>query len=90
MTEALRKAKQVYFLGEDTGRTMAQAAIKFCLTQGTIMTVLPNITSMEDLEEFAAAPETPDLTEEESRFIDDLWENEFYLEEAAPAAVQES
>ena len=90
MTEALRKAREVYFLGEDTGRTMAQAAIKFCLAQGTIMTVLPNITSMEDLEEYAAAPETPDLTEEESRFIDDLWENEFYLEGAATAPVGDS
>ena len=90
MTEALRKAREVYFLGEDTGRTMAQAAIKFCLAQGTIMTVLPNITSMEDLQEYASAPETPDLTEEESRIIDELWENGFYLEDAAPAPVGDS
>ena len=86
MTEALKKAEQARFLAEDTGRTMAQAAIKFCLAQGTIMTVLPNITNLEDLEEYTSATETPDLTEEESRIIDDLWENSFYLEDAAPAA----
>ena len=88
LTEALKKANQVSFLAEDTGRTMAQAAIKFCLAQPTIMTVLPNITNLEDLEEYAAASETPDLTEEESLFIDDLWVNSFYLEEAAPAASE--
>ncbi len=81
---ALKKAEQVKFLAEDTGRTMAQSAIKFCLAQGAIVSVLPNITNMDELAEYAAAPETPDLTTEELEQLDDLWENGFYLEEAAP------
>ncbi len=86
LTQALKKADQVTFLAEETGRTMAQAAIKFCLAKGAITSVLPNITNMEELEEYTSAPDTPDLMMEENERLDDLWENAFYLEEASPAA----
>ena len=90
LTQALKKAEQVTFLAEETGRTMAQAAIKFCLAKEAIVSVLPNITSMEELEEYASAPDTPDLMMEENERLDDLWENAFYLEEASPAASETS
>ena len=84
MERALKKAAQVRFLAEGTGRTMAQAAMKFCLAQGTIVTLLPNITSTEELAEYASAPDTPDLTSEELGLLDELWENDFYLEPTSP------
>ncbi len=90
LTQALKKAEQVRFLAEDTSRSMAQAAIKFCLAQPTITSVLPNITSMDDLTEYTSAPDTPDLTQEESLRVEDLWENGFYLEEAEPASSEVS
>ena len=77
MTQALKKADQVKFLAEERGRTLSQAAIKFCLAQGTIVCVLPNITNMEELEEYTSAPDVPDLTQEECEQLDDLWENGF-------------
>ena len=88
LSQALKKADQVTFLGEGTGRTMAQAAIKFCLAEQTIVSVLPNITNMEELEEYTFAPETPDVTVEEMERLDDLWEHGFYLEEATPTAAE--
>ena len=84
MVQALKKADRARFLAEDTGRTMSQAAIKFCLAQESIASVLPNIISMEQLEEYTSATDTPDLTTEESQELDELWENDFYLEEVAP------
>ena len=90
MAQALKKADQARFLGEDTGRSFAQAAIKFCLAQGTIASVLPNITNMGDLEEYAAAPDTPDLTQEERDQLEDLWDNGFYLEEATASSTEVS
>ena len=83
MVQALKKAEQVKFLAEDTGRTPSQAAIKFCLAQGTIVSVLPNITNAGDLTEYVSATETADLTDEENQRLDELWENAFYLEEAS-------
>ena len=84
LTQALKKAEQAKFLAEDTSRTLAQSAIKFCLAQETIVSVLPNLTNMDELAEYASAPETSDLTEEECERLDDLWENGFYLEESSP------
>ena len=81
MADALRKADQVKFLALDDARTMSQSAIKFCLAQPTIVSVLPNFTNLDELREYASAPETPDLTEEEQSRLDDLWENAFDLEE---------
>ena len=88
LAQALKKADQVKFVAEETGRTMAQSAIKFCLAQPTIVSVLPNITNMQELTEYAASPDTPDLSTEECEQIDDLWENGFYLEEASPASAE--
>ena len=90
LDQELKKADQVKFLAEETGRTMAQAAIKFGLAQETIVSVLPNFTNMEELEEYTSAPETPDLLVEESERLDDLWENGFYLEESFPASKEAS
>ena len=85
MERALAKAERVKFLaGEDTGRTMSQAAIKFCLAQPSIVSVLPNFTNLDELREYTAAPETPDLTEEEQSRLDDLWQHGFDLEDPAP------
>ncbi|MCH8351453.1 MAG: aldo/keto reductase [Chloroflexi bacterium] len=85
LKEALRKAEQLGFLKDEdnTGRTMSQAAIKFCLDQPAIVSVLPNFTNLEELREYAAAPETPDLTEWERSRLEDLWQNAFDLEEPA-------
>ena len=90
MANAWKKREQVKFLAEGTGRSMAQAAIKFCLAQGAIVSVLPNITSMDQLVEYTSAVDTPDLIIEESQQITGLWENSFYLEEAASVSGEDS
>ncbi len=85
LREALRKVEQVKFLaGEDTGRTLSQAAIKFCLYQPTIVTVLPNFTNLDELRDYSGAVDAPDLTDREQSLLDELWENDFDLEETVP------
>ena len=83
LREALRKVEQVKFLaGEETGRTLAQAAIKFALYQPTIVSVLPNFTTLEELRDYTDAVEVPDITDAEQSLLDDLWEYNFDLAEA--------
>ena len=41
--------------------TIGQIAIKFALDTPQVVSVLPNIASIESLREFAVAPETKDL-----------------------------
>ncbi|MSQ22223.1 MAG: aldo/keto reductase [Dehalococcoidia bacterium] len=80
LAQAIEKRKALLFLAQGTGRTLAQAAIKFSLAQPTIVAVLPNITNEQELMEYAAAPETPNLTQEELARIEDLYKNNFYLD----------
>ncbi len=85
MKQALAKVEKVKFLaGDDVGRSMSQAAIKFCLDQPSIVSVLPNLTTLDELQEYTAATEAPDLTEDERRRLDDLWLNGFDLEDPVP------
>ena len=83
--EGVKKAKRLAFLAEGTGRTMAQAAIKFILSEPSMGSVLPNIASDRLLEEYAAASDTPDLTEDELFRISRLYADGVRLEVAQPA-----
>ncbi|HXG41540.1 MAG TPA: aldo/keto reductase [Dehalococcoidia bacterium] len=81
LERSLRRVEKIGFIyGPETGRTIAQAAIQFCLSEPAIASVLPNITSERELEEFAAAPDTPPLTGEEVARLHDLFDHDFYLE----------
>ena len=81
---ALHHTQELHFLAEDTGRTLAQSALRFCLTQPTITSVLPNITNLQDLAEYAAAPDTAELYPEEQERLQELWEELFCPEEYRP------
>lgn len=83
--EGLQKVKQLAFLTEGTNRTLAQAAIKFILAEASVASVLPNVYNETLLREFAAAPDTADLTDGELARISRLYAEEFGLEIAASA-----
>ena len=85
LREALRKVERVQFLaGEDTGRMLSQAAIQFALYQPSIVSVLPNFTNLDELNDYTSAVDTPPLTDDEQSQLDFLWENNFEVEEVAP------
>lgn len=81
MIDAINKMEKVKFLASGTGRTLAQAAIKFCLAQPSISSVLPNITNLEELKEYSDSSEVIDLDTEELDRLNDLWQNNFNIKE---------
>lgn len=83
LVTGLQKLERLRFLHEGTGRTIGQAALKWILAEPTMTTVLPNIYDEEQLIEFAAAPDTPDLTAGELARVADLYAHDFYLEATA-------
>ena len=89
LTEGLRKVEQLSFLTESGERTLGQAALKFILAAPEVASTLPNIYDEEQVEEFAAAPETPDLTQEELARVAELYENNFGLQKQAAASTQQ-
>ena len=40
---------------------------------------------MHELREYTAAVDTPPLTDDEQAYLDELWQNKFYLEDVEPA-----
>lgn len=86
LSEGLKKLERLDFLTEGRGRTIGQAAIQFVLAEPSAASVLPNIYDADQLAEFAAAPDTPALTEEELARIADLYGHNFGLEAEAARA----
>ncbi len=80
LTTGLKKVERLSFLTESGERTLGQAALKFVLASPEVVSTLPNFYGKEQIEEFAAAPNTPDLTPEELSRIAELYENDFGLE----------
>ena len=84
----VRKVAKLGFIAEDAGRTLGQAALQFILSEPSIVTVLPNIYDMPQLEELAKAPATPPMSEAERNTLSDLYHHDFYLDpEDAPQPV---
>lgn len=74
LEESLNVAKELEFLsGDGSLRRLSQAAILFGLAKPETISVLPNITTEENLKEFTAATEKPPLTSEELARISTLW-----------------
>ncbi|MEK6716740.1 MAG: aldo/keto reductase, partial [candidate division NC10 bacterium] len=78
----LKKVERLSFLTEGTGRTIAQAAIRWILAEPCFACVLPNIYNEEQLAEFAGASDVPDLTPDEVRVVNDLYARNFDLQPA--------
>jgi aryl-alcohol dehydrogenase-like predicted oxidoreductase len=87
LTTGLHKLEKLAFLHADRDLTIGQAALKFIWQTPMCAVALPNIYNVEQLEEFAAASDKPDLTAEDLARISDLYEHNFYLEPSATAQV---
>ena len=82
---AFQKRERILFVAQETNRTLAQAAIQFCLSEPNIAAVLPNIIRKDQLDEFAVASDTPPLTVDELTELYRLYDEEFsMLEEIQP------
>ncbi len=80
LVNGLKKLEKLEFLTSGSGRTIGQAALKFILAEPRVASVFPNIYNEFQLEEFCRTSETLDLTAEEIDRVNDLYDNNFYLE----------
>jgi aryl-alcohol dehydrogenase-like predicted oxidoreductase len=83
LLNGVRKIKQLRFL-ETPDRTLAQAALQWLLADERTASTLPNVYNEEQLIEFARAPETAALTSDEVERIDELYTENFGIEEDPP------
>jgi aryl-alcohol dehydrogenase-like predicted oxidoreductase len=83
LEDGLKKVQRLRFLTDGKGRTIAQAAIRWILAEPCFACVLPNVYTDEQLAEFAAASDVPDLTAEEVRTVGELHARNFDVEPSA-------
>jgi aryl-alcohol dehydrogenase-like predicted oxidoreductase len=71
------KLESVRFLERDGERTMAQASIQWLLSHPEVASVTPTFRTREDIDEWAAAPDTPPLSGEEVERVEELYRRNF-------------
>jgi aryl-alcohol dehydrogenase-like predicted oxidoreductase len=69
LAEGLPRVERLRFL-EHGGRTLTEAAIQFILNREGITSVLPTITTVAELDEYAAAAAAPALSRDELALAD--------------------
>jgi aryl-alcohol dehydrogenase-like predicted oxidoreductase len=86
LLDGLQKIDRIRFLcGPQTGRTMAQAALRFILAQPQMTVVIPTITNQAELREYAGAADVPDLTQDELARVAELYRGNFNVEPVSAA-----
>jgi len=79
LTNGLQKIRTLDFL--TTQMTLGQAALKWLLAEPRVVTTLPNIYDLSQLEEFALASDKPDLTSADLERVAELAARNFGVEE---------
>jgi aryl-alcohol dehydrogenase-like predicted oxidoreductase len=79
LVNGVEKVKTLDFLAREM--TLGQAALKWLLAEPLVVTTLPNVYDDEQLAEFAAASDKPDLTAEQLARVAELDETNFGVEE---------
>ena len=79
LVNGVKKVATLGFLEERM--TLGQAALKWLLAEPRVVTTLPNVYDDEQLREFAATSELPDLTDAEMERIESLHARNFGVDE---------
>ena len=74
------KVENLRFLERDGARTMGQAAIQWLLSFDEVASVTPTFRTTDDIDEWAAAPDTPALSEDEVQRVEELSQNNFGID----------
>lgn len=74
------KLETLRFLERDGERTMGQAAIQWLLAHDVVASVTPTFRTAADVDEWATAPDTPPLSDEEFERVADLHARDYGIE----------
>ncbi|EZQ03127.1 aldo/keto reductase [Candidatus Acidianus copahuensis] len=75
--EAVNNSKEILTFAKRKGMKLSQLALKFDLYFSNVSTVTPNITSLNELEEYVKVEDLPDLSADDIQYISDYY-NRFY------------
>lgn len=79
LVEGIQKIEQLRFLEQENHCTLGQAAIQFILRSPSVVSVLPNVYDVAQLEEFAAASGATPVTVAQAATIERLFASNYGL-----------
>lgn len=79
LVEGIQKIEQLRFLEQENQCTLGQAAIQFILRSPSVVSVLPNVYDVAQLEEFAAASGAAPVTDVQAATIERLFASNYGL-----------
>ncbi len=77
LENGLKKIEQLDFLSHGTGRTLGRAALRYVLHEPEVVSALPNIYDLDQLNEFVGASDSPDISDEEARLVERLFDSNY-------------
>jgi aryl-alcohol dehydrogenase-like predicted oxidoreductase len=80
LLDGIKKVEKLQFAAQEAGRTLGQMAIQWLLAVPGVTSLFPNIYNEQQVEEFAAASNTPPFTQAELAHVADLYSHNFYLD----------
>jgi aryl-alcohol dehydrogenase-like predicted oxidoreductase len=83
--QAMKKVDNMKPFAESKGWNITELAIKFILSEKTVSSVLPTVTSIEELEMFTNISDGKYLDEKEYAQVKEMYSNNFYVE--VPSSV---
>jgi len=86
LVEGVQKVDQLRFLERENACTLGQAALQYVLRSPMVVSALPNIYDAAQVDEFAAAPEHPPISDAQAATIEQLFESNYGLPVATGVA----
>ncbi|AWR97153.1 aldo/keto reductase [Acidianus sulfidivorans JP7] len=71
---AVNNSKQLLEFAKSKNMKLSQLALKFVLSNKNVSTVIPNITSVNELDEYIKIEDLPDLEEDDLKYISSYYE----------------
>ncbi|RMF31812.1 MAG: aldo/keto reductase [Candidatus Nitrosothermus koennekii] len=77
---ALKKVDNIKHIADARGWSINELSIKFILTEDVVSSILPTITSIEELEEYASFSDGKYLNDDEYEYLKSMYDKNFMVE----------
>ncbi|MEM3949803.1 aldo/keto reductase [Saccharolobus sp.] len=88
LNEGIKKSLKLKEFANSKGMKLSELALKFILSNKNVSTVIPNITSISELEEYVKVENLPSLTEDDLKYIEDYYKK--YYEDLNEDSIKET
>ncbi len=78
--ESLKKIENIKHVADARGWSIKELSMKFILSDPTVSSILPTVTSIEELEDYVNISDGKYLSNEEYNYLKDMYDKNFMLE----------